>query len=126
MKLPKGTELMVFSYAYYRVIEHEKLFWFFKTAEKCGLFAIDEFDAKTKKLSGAFVRDYPKGHWNASPGAKQAVGGAEVKNGMMTIDAKTKGGLDELRSIVEEWLPDAVKFERQEFKDVMEMLKENE
>ncbi|MDI6738580.1 MAG: hypothetical protein QME12_08800 [Nanoarchaeota archaeon] len=122
MKLPEGTELLVFSYAYYRVIEHEKLFWFFKTAGKGGLFVIDSFKAKSNEMSGAFVRDYPKGHWNAIMGGKQVLGGAEIKGGKLTIDAKSRGGLKVLREILETHIPDCIEFEREEFQDPMEEL----
>ena len=124
MRIPKGMEVMVLSYAYCSVIEHEKVFWFFKTSEKGGLFVIDAFDAKAKKMSGAFVRGSPKGYWNALFRAKQVVGGVELKDGTMVIDAKTKGGLAELRGIVDEILSGAVKFERQKFNDFMEILRE--
>ncbi|MBU2638563.1 MAG: hypothetical protein KJ955_06315 [Nanoarchaeota archaeon] len=123
MKLPKGTEPFVFSYAHYRVIEHEKLFLFFKEAEKAGLFVIDNFKAKSSKMSGAFVRDYPKGHWNAIMGGKQVLGGAEIKDGELIIDAKSKGGLKVLRSIIENIPDECIEFESEEFQDPMEMLK---
>lgn len=121
--MPQGTEPMVFSYAYYHIIEHEKPFWFFKEAEKLGLFVIDELKVKSCKMSGAFVRDYPKGHWNFMPRAKQVLGGAKIEGGKLILDAKSRGGLAVLRSILENALQGCIELEREEFHDAMEMFK---
>lgn len=122
MKPPKGTELLVLSYAHYRMVEREKLFLFFKTAEKGGLFVIDSFKPKSNQMSGAFIRDYPKDHWNAIMGGKQVLGGAEIKDGKLTIDTKTKGGLKALREVLETHVPECIEFESEEFHNPMEGL----
>jgi len=126
MKIPKGMEPMVFSYAYYEIKDFDKVINFFNSAEDKGLFSIDRVGAEKKEMSGAFLRDYPKGHWNPSsnlPGAKQVVGSAEIKDNTLKVEAMTRGRLKQLREILEQVLGGSIEFQKQEFKDVMEMLR---
>lgn len=112
-------EMMVLSYAHYTVKDFEKVISAFKELEKGGLFVMDSTGKKSHGLTGGFVRDYPKNHWNPLSkllGARQVVGGAELKNGILTIDAKTRGGLAQLRKIVEERLSRSVEFKHEEFR----------
>ena len=57
------------------------------------------------------------------PGAKQVLGGVEIKKDIPIIDTKTKGNLAALRNMLETALPGSIEFERQEFQDMMEMLR---
>lgn len=126
MKIPQGMEQMVFSFAYYRVKDFDEILSFLKEFEKNGLFSIDEFNIKAQKLSGAFLREYPKNHWNPfskMTGAKQVIGGAEIKEGYLKIDTRTKHSLSNLRDILEKNMNGLIEFEREEFQDVMEMLR---
>ena len=126
MKLPKGMEPMIFSYAYYKVNDFEKIIAFFKELEEKNLLVIDKCYSKKQTFIGAFVRPYPKGHWNPlsnMPGAVQILCGVEIKNQILKIDTKTKSGLEGFRKILEESLKGIIEFERQEFEDVMEMLR---
>ena len=125
MKFPKGTELMVLSYAYYQIKDFDMVLTFFRILQDGELFNIDESNVKKQKMSGAFIQDYPKGHWNYTglPGEKQVVGGAEISGGILKIDAKAKSALKVLRGIVEQPLEKSIKFQKEEFEDVMEMLK---
>ncbi len=129
MELPHGMEPMVFSFVHYRVNDFDSVLSFLKGLEKNGLFVMDELDIKSHKLSGAFVRGYPKGHlslFSRMLGAKQVIGGAQIKDGHLEIDAKTRSGLSGLRDEIENALGGLIEFEREEFQDVMEMFKKNE
>lgn len=126
MELPQGMEQMVFSFAHYRVKDFGRLLLFLKGLEKEGLFAIDEMNPDSQRLSGAFLMPYPKDHWNPLsklPGAKQVIGGAQIKDGHLKIDAKTRRSLSNLRHLLEKTIGNLIEFEREEFQDVMEMLK---
>lgn len=126
MKIPQGMEQMVFSFAYYRVKDFEGILYFLKELEKDDLFSIDEFNIKSQKLSGTFLMEYPKNHWNPfskMAGAKQVIGGAEIKVGYLKIDTRTKHSLSNLRDILEKNMNGLIEFEREKFQDVMEMLK---
>lgn len=126
MELPQGMEEMVFSFAHYRVKDFDRILSFLKGLEKEGLFAIDEVNAKSQRLSGAFLMPYPKGHWNPLsklPGAKQVIGGTKINGGHMEIDAKTRRSLSNLRHLLEKTIGSLIEFEREEFQDVMGMLR---
>lgn len=121
-------EQVVFSYAYYKVKDYDRVVSFFKDLKKRGLFNIDSHDSQSQKLDGTFVRDYPKNHWNPFSkllGAKQVLGGAEIKDGILKCDTKTKSRLAKLRNLLETTpgVGDAIEFEKEEYEDIMEMLK---
>ena len=124
MDIMNGMEPMVFSYAYYKVNNAGAVISFFKTLAKKGFFSIDE--SKPENFKGAFLLPYPKDHWNPLSkllGAKQVVGGAELKEGILLIDTRSKTGLRKQRELVEKCLCSDITFEREEFEDVMEALK---
>lgn len=126
VEISKGMEEMVFSFAYYRVKDFDRLLSFLKGLEKKGLFSIDELNIKSQKLSGTFLMEYPKDHWNPfskMPGAKQVLGGAQIEGGYLKIDTRTKHSLSNLRDILEKTMKGLIEFEREEFQDVREMLK---
>ena len=126
MKVPKGMEAVVFSSAYYKVHDFEKVHDFLIRLSEKGLFGSEKENPKTKTLKGCFIRDYPKGHWNplaGTPGAKQVVGNVKIKNGILKIQANTKSGLKSIREILNQGLGKIIEFQREEFKDPREMLK---
>ena len=115
---------LVFSYAYYNVKDFEKAYSFFRELNDKELFVIDESKKEKKEITGTCIRDYPKGHWNApvnNSEVKQVIGGAEIKEGILKIDTKSKEGLKELGVMLEKTLGEAIEFDRVEFKDVMNM-----
>jgi hypothetical protein len=125
-KIPEGREEMIFSWEHYKVKDFEKTASFFQAFEKSNLFTIEKINPKKQTLKGAFLRPYPKGHWNPlakMPGAIQVMGGAELKNGTLVIDTKTKGGLKGIKEILEENLGQAIEFEKDEYKDWRELVK---
>lgn len=125
-KIPEGMEEMIFSWAHYKVKDFEKIASFFQTLEKENLFAIEKINPKKQILKGAFLRPYPKGHWNPlanMPGAMQVMGGAELKDNTLVIDTKTKGGLKEIKEILEEDLSQAIEFEKDEYKGWRDLVK---
>ena len=125
MKIPKGMEAVVFSTAYYKVNDFGKVHDFFIKLSESGFFGSDKEDPKAKILSGSFIRDYPKGHWNpmaSVKGAKQVVGNIEIKNSILKVEANTKSGLQGIMEILEQGLGSVLEFQSEEFKDPMEML----
>ena len=117
MRILQGTEQMIFSYAYYTIADVDSVMNFFNTLEDKGLFNIDNLSLKNKEMSGAFVQDYPKRHWNPMAGfagAKQVIGGVEIKEGILKIDTKTKGGLKNLKLLLEQTLQNSIKFQKEE------------
>jgi len=125
MRMPKGMEPMIFSYAYYNVNDFGKIASFFETMQEGGFFAFDENNPEKEELIGSFVRDYPKGHWSPfanSPGAKQVMGSARIKDNILKIEARTKGTLKDFRKIIEENLTPFIEFDRVEYKDIMKEL----
>ncbi|MBU0757607.1 MAG: hypothetical protein KKF44_06060 [Nanoarchaeota archaeon] len=126
MKIPEGMEQMIFSNAYYKVNEYENVFYIFNKLAEKDIFIIDEFNPRKKEMTGSFVRDYPKNHWNPAskfPGAKQVFGHMSIKNGILSIDAKTKLHHKEFRELIEGFLKYSIQFEREEFTDPMEMIR---
>ncbi|MFH1849447.1 MAG: hypothetical protein ABH879_04645 [archaeon] len=125
MRIPKDMEPMVFSFAYYNVRDFDKLATFLQTMENKGFFIVDEHKPKKKKFVGSFVRDYPKGHWSPfahRPGAKQVMGSANIRDGVLKLEARTKGTLDDFRKIIDENLADSVEFDRVEYRDIIKEL----
>lgn len=126
MKLPKGTEQMVFCNAHYKIIEHENVFYLFQKLAEKDMFVIDDYKPRKKEMIGCFVRDYPKNHWNPAsknPGAKQILGDVRIKGGNLIIESKTKSQHKEFKGLVEEFLKYSIQFEKEEFMDPMEMLR---
>ena len=124
MRNTKGMESLVFSYAYYEVADFKNLMEFFRILHDARLFNIDNCNEKKQKMRGAFIQDYPKNHWNylGLPGEKQVVGGAEIKEGILKIDAKTKSTLKMLRGLLEKTRKESIRFQKEEFEDITEML----
>lgn len=121
-------EKLVFSYVYYKIKDYDRVVSFFKDLKRRGLFNIDSQDIQSQELNGTFVMAYPKNHWNPFSmllGAKQVLGGAEIKDGILKCDTKTKSGLAKLRSLIETTpgVKDAIEFEKEEYEDIMERLK---
>ena len=126
MTMPKGMEQMIFSYGYYEVLDFDKIKEFLTTLEEKDLFVVDRIDSEGKEINGSFIRDYPKNHWNPmskNPGAKQVIGGVELKDGILKIDTRTKSALKELRGMFELGLKDSIKFQKVEYQDLMSLLK---
>ena len=91
-----GMEEMIFSTAYYKITDFNKVAEFFKTLNEKEIFSIDKFDEETKKIDGAFLRLYPKNHWNPlakSPTAKQVVGSASAINDVLKLETMTRSRL---------------------------------
>jgi len=122
MKL-SNMENLILSYAYYKIIDFEKLIALFGELEEKEMFGIDEFNAEEKILSGSFTRPYPKGHWNPMAkfsGARQVVGHVSAKDDTLKLETMTKSGLKEARSLIESVLEGAIIFEKEEFEDPVE------
>lgn len=122
MKIPQGMEQMIFSYGYYEVLDFDKVKEFLTKLEEKDFFVFDKIDVKKKEINGTFIRDYPKNHWNPmsnTPGAKQVVGGFELKKSVLKIDTKTKSTLQELRNLFELELKEVIKFQRVEYEDLL-------
>ena len=116
-------ENLIFSYAYYKIMDFEKMIAFFRELEEKEIFGIDKFNAEKKILSGSFTRSYPKDHWNPMakfPGARQIVGQASAKEDTLKLETMTKSGLKQVRKLIESELGGAILFEKEEFKDPME------
>ena len=54
-----------------------------------------------------------------TPGAKQVIGGIELKKNILKIDTKTKGALQELRNIFELELRESITFQKVEYEDLL-------
>lgn len=127
MKIPKGMEEVVFSSAYYRVKEFNVVCAFLSKWQESDLFAIEEINEKKQYLRGVFTRRYPKDHWNPlskMPGAFQILGDAEIKDSMLKISLKTKSDLATVRKVFEDFIGKAIEFQREEFKNWRDALKE--
>lgn len=120
-------EPLVFSFAYYEILDFNILAEFFRTLQDGKLFDIDKVSKEKQEMIGVFVQDYPKNHWNRMgiPGEKQVVGGAEIKKDILKIDAKTKSTLKMLRELLEGTLKENIKFQKEEFEDIMDMFRKN-
>ncbi len=116
----EGMEQVIFSKAFYKVIDFEKVFEIFSKLYKDKVFSMDEWDKEKKTLTGSFVRPYPKGHWNPlsqRPGAMQVMGHVFLENGTLRIETMSKERLSAARKIIEPCLDDSLVFEYTEFKD---------
>ncbi|MGM0497517.1 MAG: hypothetical protein ACQESJ_06325 [Bacteroidota bacterium] len=126
MSISNDMGQMIFSYGYYDVLDFDKIKEFLTTLEEKDLFVADRIDSEGKEINGSFIRDYPKNHWSPmskTPGAKQVIGGVELKKGILKIDTKTKNTLQELRDMFEVELKDSIKFQKVEYQDLMSLLK---
>ncbi|MBI2653086.1 hypothetical protein HYX00_06475 [Candidatus Woesearchaeota archaeon] len=122
MKL-SNMENLIFSYAYYKIADFDKLMAFFAGLQGKEMFSIEKADLDKKILSGAFIRPYPKNHWNPlakSPNARQVMGNLSAKGDNLKLEAMTKSGLKTARDLIESELSGAVIFEREEYKDPLE------
>lgn len=129
MRIPQGMEPMVFSYAHYKVNDFDKVIDFFNKLYDNGLFGIDESNINKKEMSGSFIQDYPKGHWNpmaSHPGAKQVLGSAKIENGILKVEAYTRGRLKKARELLEQGLGSSIEFQKEESMDIMEMMKKRQ
>ena len=118
-------EPMVFSYAYYNVNDFQRIMAVFNMMQDKGLFLVDKEDMAKEEMIGSFIQSYPKNHWNplAGPNAKQVLGSAEIKNHILKIETHSKNGLKKMRGLLEQMLGESIAFQKEEFKDVMDMLK---
>lgn len=116
----KGMDRLIFSKAFYKINDFEKVVEFFLNLEKDSIFSCHLLDKENQKLSGSFVRAYPKGHWNPlsqRPGAMQVMGDADLEEGELKISTMSKGNLSYARKLIEDSLKDKVIFEKEEFND---------
>ncbi len=116
-------ENLIFSYAYYKIADFDKLMAFFKSLQDKEMFNIEQADSDRKILNGAFIRPYPKNHWNPlakSPNARQVMGNLSAKGDNFKLEAMTRSGLKEARRLIESELGGAIIFEKEEYEDPME------
>ena len=122
MKL-SNMENLIFSYAHYKIVDFYKLMEFFAGLQEKGMFSIEKADSGRKILSGAFIRPYPKNHWNPmakSPTARQVIGHVSVNGDNFKIETMTKSGLKTARQLVESELGEAILFEKEDYEDPLD------